>query len=374
MRVASLASYKIRLLRGLQWSGDGRATHLRQLWGKCIPMHLPPLLCLRSSPPSSFSPQTTVFHLSACAPAALRKKSCALRLPFLYGAQKGSCAQQIQANVQGALRENASSGAPSEASRWSREPGTGLTRDQKKQDSQHMLNQRSGSFSESWASPVYLFLYCRCLSSCGCSSRSPPSCKSFASVSCPGGFDSGKKKQHKHKLFSPDFLQTFLTLTPGRPWVKKILPITGCERPRLSAQTSMTRRVLEKLCTETVCVDFLAPIDVCGLDNWDALPLIPVGETSAQSIHRPDVPAGLETGPLAIDSTSLNKVCSQSFPQPFVIFVNPFITTKAHPVMRGGMGQSQLGAFQNCRIPLVITFLFSRPSPTCYLWMSWRLS
>ena len=79
---------------------------------------------------------------------------------------------------------------------------------------------------------------------------------------------SGKKKQHKHKLFGPDFPRTFLTLTPGRPWVKKFLPITGaaekrtfrCGRPRFLARTSMTQRVFEKLCTKKVCVDFLAPI------------------------------------------------------------------------------------------------------------------
>ena len=79
--------------------------------------------------------------------------------------------------------------------------------------------------------------------------------------------ESGKKKQHKHKLFGPDFPRTFLTLTPGRPWVKKFLPITGaaekrtfwCGRPRFLARTSMTRRVLEKLCTKKVCVDFFAP-------------------------------------------------------------------------------------------------------------------
>ena len=78
---------------------------------------------------------------------------------------------------------------------------------------------------------------------------------------------SGKKKQHKHKLFGPDFPRTFLTLTPECPGVKKFLPITGaaekctfwCGRPQFSARTSMTRRVLEKLCTKKVCVDFLAP-------------------------------------------------------------------------------------------------------------------
>ena len=84
---------------------------------------------------------------------------------------------------------------------------------------------------------------------------------------------SGKKKQHKHKLFGPDFPRTFLTLTPERPWVKKFLPITGaaekrtfwCGRPRFSARTSMTRRVLEKLCTKKVCIDFFAPIHVLNL-------------------------------------------------------------------------------------------------------------
>ena len=78
----------------------------------------------------------------------------------------------------------------------------------------------------------------------------------------------GRKKQHKHKLFGPDFPRTFLTLTPGRPWVKKFLPTTGaaekrtfwCGCPRFLARTSMTRRVFEKLCTKKVCIDFLAPI------------------------------------------------------------------------------------------------------------------
>ena len=78
---------------------------------------------------------------------------------------------------------------------------------------------------------------------------------------------SEKKKQHKHKLFGPDFPRTFLTLTSGRPWIKKFLPITGaaekrtfwCGRPRFSARTSTTRRVLEKLCAKRVCIVFLAP-------------------------------------------------------------------------------------------------------------------
>ena len=69
---------------------------------------------------------------------------------------------------------------------------------------------------------------------------------------------SGKKKQHKHKFFGPDFLRTFLTLTPGCPGVKTLLPTTGaagkrtfwCGRPRFSARTSMTRRVVEKVCAK----------------------------------------------------------------------------------------------------------------------------
>ena len=76
-----------------------------------------------------------------------------------------------------------------------------------------------------------------------------------------------EEKQHEHKLFGPDFPRTFLTLTPGCPGVKKFLPTTGAAgkctfwrgRPRFSARTSMTRRVVEKLCTKKVCVDFLPP-------------------------------------------------------------------------------------------------------------------
>ena len=82
-----------------------------------------------------------------------------------------------------------------------------------------------------------------------------------------------EEKQHKYKLFGPDFPRTFLTLTPECPGVKKFLPTTGatgkrtfwCGRPRFSAWTSMTRRVVEKLCTKKVCVDFLAP-SLVGID------------------------------------------------------------------------------------------------------------
>ena len=76
-----------------------------------------------------------------------------------------------------------------------------------------------------------------------------------------------EEKQHKHKLFGPDFPRTFLTLTPGYPGFKKFLTTTGavgkrtfwCGCPRFSARTSMTRRVAEKLCTKKVCIEFWAP-------------------------------------------------------------------------------------------------------------------
>ena len=85
-----------------------------------------------------------------------------------------------------------------------------------------------------------------------------------------------KKKQHKHKLFGPDFPRTFLTLPPCRPWVKKFLPITGaaekrtfwCGRPRFLARTSMTRRVFEKLCTKKVCVAFFGPYIIVTGAHW----------------------------------------------------------------------------------------------------------
>ena len=46
----------------------------------------------------------------------------------------------------------------------------------------------------------------------------------FSGPKCPPR----EKKQHdKHKLSGPNFLQTFLTLTPGCPGVKKFLPSPG---------------------------------------------------------------------------------------------------------------------------------------------------
>ena len=50
----------------------------------------------------------------------------------------------------------------------------------------------------------------------------------FFGLVCRGhSCKSGKKKQLKHKLFGPDFPRTFLTLTPGRPWVKSFSPSPG---------------------------------------------------------------------------------------------------------------------------------------------------
>ena len=70
-----------------------------------------------------------------------------------------------------------------------------------------------------------------------------PDCQNLACVlpnaipndhaSCKSAFlESGKKKQHKHKHFGPDFPRTFLTLTPECPGVKKLLPTT---RPQENA-------------------------------------------------------------------------------------------------------------------------------------------
>ena len=50
--------------------------------------------------------------------------------------------------------------------------------------------------------------------------------------------NSGKKKQHKRKLFGPDFPRTFLTLTPGRPWVKKFLHHRGRRKTQFLVRTS----------------------------------------------------------------------------------------------------------------------------------------
>ena len=77
---------------------------------------------------------------------------------------------------------------------------------------------------------------------------------------------------YKHKLFSPDFPWTFLTLTPECPGIKKFLPTTGvagkrtfwCGCPRFSEQTSMTRRVVERLYTKKYALIFLAPV----IDFW----------------------------------------------------------------------------------------------------------
>ena len=81
-------------------------------------------------------------------------------------------------------------------------------------------------------------------------------------------FRSGKKKQHKHKLFGPGFPADIPDPYARTPRGQKVSPHQRgrrkphfwCGRPRFSARTSMTRRVVEKLCTKKVCVDFLAPI------------------------------------------------------------------------------------------------------------------
>ena len=73
------------------------------------------------------------------------------------------------------------------------------------------------------------------------------------------------RKQHKHKLYL-NFLRTFLTLTPGCPRTKKkFLPPTGpagnthflvWTSTIFLVRTSMTRRVLQKLCPEKFALIF----------------------------------------------------------------------------------------------------------------------
>ena len=60
----------------------------------------------------------------------------------------------------------------------------------------------------------------------------------------------GRKKQHKHKLFGPDFPRTFLTLTPGCPGVKKFLPITGAAEKRTLVLANPTKPCGDWSCGE----------------------------------------------------------------------------------------------------------------------------
>ena len=89
----------------------------------------------------------------------------------------------------------------------------------------------------------------------------------FAFSSCDISYKSGKKKQHKHKRFGPDFQRTFLALMLGLPrgqkvplhhWGPQENALFGADVHDFLARTSMTRRVFE-LCTEKVCADLLAP-------------------------------------------------------------------------------------------------------------------
>ena len=81
--------------------------------------------------------------------------------------------------------------------------------------------------------------------------------------------NSEKKKQHKHKLLSPVFSPTFLTLTPGCRGVKKFLP-TGAAGKRsfsnFGADIHDFRRgrpsaegLSKKFGQKEVCVDFFGP-------------------------------------------------------------------------------------------------------------------
>ena len=69
-----------------------------------------------------------------------------------------------------------------------------------------------------------------CLHSSNRLDRATHSCLMLVSFSNSAGelksLNSGKK-QHKHELFGPDFLRTFLTLTPECPGVKSFSPSPG---------------------------------------------------------------------------------------------------------------------------------------------------
>ena len=87
---------------------------------------------------------------------------------------------------------------------------------------------------------------------------------------------SGKKKQHKHKLFGPDFPRTFLTLTPKCPGAKKFLPTTGGRRENalfgadvhyFSARTSMTRRVCRKTLYKKKFALIFCPLNLGGISG-----------------------------------------------------------------------------------------------------------
>ena len=89
---------------------------------------------------------------SVCAPLCC--KNLCRASPFLYG-WWGSCGQQIQANGQGPMKQNASP-AQSEALRRRWRPEQEQHPGQENRDNQHMLNQPRGSFPEFW----YRVLFC----------------------------------------------------------------------------------------------------------------------------------------------------------------------------------------------------------------------
>ena len=70
-----------------------------------------------------------------------------LCVPLLYG-WWGRCGQQIQANVQAPMKQNASPVAHSEAPRRRWRPGQEQHPGQANQDSRHMLSQPRGSSAE----------------------------------------------------------------------------------------------------------------------------------------------------------------------------------------------------------------------------------
>ena len=93
--------------------------------------------------PTAFS---SFLSLGVCPPVLQELVLCVLFLHRWYG----SCRQQIQANVQGPMKQNASPGEESKAPRRRWKAGQEQHPGPENQESQHTLNQPRGSFPESW--------------------------------------------------------------------------------------------------------------------------------------------------------------------------------------------------------------------------------
>ena len=97
---------------------------------------------MKKNPRLRVGPRKNDRHVPSCA-----VKTSAVR-PGFVRVWWGSCGQQVQANVQGRVKQNASPGTQSEAPRRRWRPGQEQHPERENQDSQHVLNQPRGSFPE----------------------------------------------------------------------------------------------------------------------------------------------------------------------------------------------------------------------------------